>query len=245
MYRLWLTLRSVVFWIWQIVNTLVVGPFVLLFGLFSFRIGYALAVQWNRGNVWGLRVICGVTWKVEGRENIPETPCVVMAKHQSTWETYFLPMLFYPGVYVAKKSLLWVPIFGWALYVLKFIMIDRSSGRSAINQMCEQAADRLRRNRWVIVFPEGTRMPVGAEPKYRIGGAMIAHTAPCDVLPVALNAGEFWPRLGFIKWPGVITVTIGPVITSEGKSAQQILTETEQWIEGRMQEITVADRFPY
>lgn len=245
MYRMWLMLRSAVFWVWQILVTLILGAPVILTGLFSFRVGYALAILWNRCNIWGLKVICGVNWKVDGMENIPAVPCVVMSKHQSTWETYFLPMLFYPGVYVAKRSLLYIPIFGWALYVLKFIMIDRKSGRSAIQQMCEQAADRLARGRWIIVFPEGTRRPVGAEPNYRIGGAMIAKQVPADVLPVAVNAGEFWPRMGFIKWPGTITVSIGPVISSEGKSSAQILAETQDWIEGRMQEITVHDRFPY
>ena len=245
MYKAWLSVRSALFWLLQIVNTLILGLPVIVFGLFSFRIGYFLAVCWNRINVWGLRYICGVSWKIEGRENIPSTPCVVMAKHQSTWETYFLPVLFYPGVYVAKRSLIYIPIFGWALYVLKFIMIDRKSGRSAISQMCTQAADRLSKGRWIIVFPEGTRRPVGAEPNYRVGGAMIAQNVPSDVLPVALNAGEFWPRMGFIKWPGVITVSIGPVITSEGKTASQILAETRDWIEGRMDEITVVDRFPY
>jgi len=144
MYRAWLTLRSVVYWLWQIVNTLVLGGPVIIVGLFSFKYGYALATAWNHLNVWGLRVICGVSWKIDGRENIPDYPCVIMAKHQSTWETYFLPMLFYPSVYVAKRSLLYIPIFGWALYVLKFIMIDRNSGRSAIQQMCEQRALRYR-----------------------------------------------------------------------------------------------------
>ena len=245
MYRLWLMFRSIVFWIWQIIITLVLGPWVLIFGLFSFRFGYALAILWNKSNVWGLRFICGVNWKVEGLDNVPDTPCVVMAKHQSTWETYFLPTLFYPGTFVAKRSLLWIPIFGWALYVLKFILIDRKSGRSAMHQMCEQAADRLSRGRWIIVFPEGTRRPVGAEPQYKVGGAMIARQVPTDVLPVALNAGEFWPRMGFIKWPGTITVSIGPVISSEGKKTSQILADTQSWIEGRMAEITVRDRFPY
>lgn len=245
MNRLWLMLRSAVFWVWQIVVTLVLGGPVILLGLVSFRWGYAAAVLWNKSNVWGLRVICGVTWKIDGAENVPDTPCVVMSKHQSTWEAYFLPTIFNPGVYVAKKSLLWIPIFGWSLYVLKFIMIDRKSGRSAISQMCEQARDRLSRGRWIIVFPEGTRRPVGAEPNYRIGGAKIAESAPADVLPVATNAGEFWPRMGFIKWPGEITVSIGPVIHSDGKTAVQILAETQEWIEHRMQEITVIDRFPY
>lgn len=245
MYKLWLTVRSAVFWLWQILCTLILGGPVILVGLFSFRWGYMLAIAWNRANIWGLKYICGVHWQIDGKENIPDQPCVVLSKHQSTWETYFLPTLFYPGVYVAKRSLLWIPIFGWALYVLKFIMIDRKSGRSAIHQMCEQAADRLSKGRWVIVFPEGTRRPVGAEPSYRIGGAMIAQNVPTNVLPVAMNAGEFWPRLGFIKWPGTITVSIGPVITSEGKTAAQILAETQEWIEGRMEEITVRNRFPY
>lgn len=245
MYRLWLIGRSCIFWVWQIVNTLIVGGPVIVCGLFSWRIGFALAIMWNRINIYGLRLICGVSWEIDGKENIPDTPCVVMSKHQSTWEAYFLPILFYPSVYVAKRSLVYIPIFGWALYVLKFIMIDRKSGRSAMQQMCEQAADRLTKGRWVIVFPEGTRTPVGAEPNYRIGGAMIAQNIPCDVVPVAVNAGEFWPRMGFIKWPGVITVSIGPVIKSEGKSATQILAETESWIEGRMSEITVIDRFDY
>ena len=238
MYKLWLTVRSAVFWVVQIVNTLVMGIPVIVGGLISFRIGYGFAVIWNRINIWALRLICGVSWQVDGKENIPDTPCVVMAKHQSTWETYFMPTLFNPGTYVAKRSLLYIPVFGWALYVLKFIMIDRKSGRSAIQQMCEQAADRLSKGRWVLVFPEGTRRPVGAVGGYRIGGAMIAQNVPTNVLPVALNAGEYWPRLGFIKWPGVITVSIGPVIYSEGKTASEILAETEQWIEGRMIEIT-------
>ena len=191
MYRLWLMFRSAVFWVWQILCTLIIGPLVLIFAVFSFDLGYALAIAWNRANIWGLRFICGVTWKVEGRENIPDKPCVVLSKHQSTWDAYFLPTLFTPGVYVAKRSLIWIPIFGWALYLLKFILIDRSSGRSAIQQMCEQATDRLSRNRWVLVFPEGTRRPVGAEPAYRVGGAKIAEAAQADVVPVAVNAGEF------------------------------------------------------
>jgi len=245
MYRLWLTLRSAAFWVWQILSTLFYGPFVLILGFFSYELGIKFAILWNKTNLWGLRILCGVTWKIEGRENIPDKPCVVLSKHQSTWDAYILPTIFQPGVYVAKRSLIWIPIFGWALYILKFILIDRSSGRSAIQQMCEQAKDRLSRGRWILVFPEGTRRPVGAEPSYRIGGAKIAESAKADVVPVAVNAGEFWPRMGFIKWPGEITCCIGPVISHEGKTANDILAETEAWIEGRMSEITVLDRFPY
>jgi len=136
--------------------------------------------------------------KVEGTENIPAHPVLMLSKHQSTWETYFLPTLLTRAVYVAKKSLAYIPIFGWSIAALNFILIDRSSGRSAISQMIGQAQERFDAGISVIVFPEGTRTPVGSEPNYRIGSGMIAENTGVDVVPVALNAGEFWPRHGYI-----------------------------------------------
>jgi len=240
-----LIFRSTLFWIWSIINTLVMGAPVLLARLVSYNLSAELSHWWLRGNLWGLKYICGVSWKVEGRENVPDYPCLVLAKHQSTWETYFIPTLLKRSVYVAKKSLAYIPIFGWAIAALNFILIDRSSGRSALSQMIEQSKERFADGISVMVFPEGTRMPVGAEPNYRIGGAMIAEATGVDVLPIAVNAGEFWPRLGYIKWPGEITVVIGPVIKTEGKPAARIMAETQEWIESQMAEITVLDRFPY
>jgi len=240
-----LIVRSTLYWIWSIANTLVMGAPVLLTRLVSYELSATLSVIWLRINLWDLKIFCGVTWKVQGVENIPDHPVLMLAKHQSTWETYFLPTLLKRAVYVAKKSLAYVPIFGWSIAALNFILIDRSSGRSAISQMVEQAQERFNSGISVIVFPEGTRMPVGAEPNYRIGGAMIAEATGVDVVPVAMNAGEFWPRLGYIKWPGEITIIIGPVIKTEGKKAEQILSETQSWIESQMEEITVLDRFPY
>jgi len=234
----WYAARSVVFWIWQIVLTLVMGGPVLLISAFSYRLGYPVALAWLRLNFFGLRAICGVRWEVQGRENIPDAPCLVMSKHQSTWETYFLPHLFVPATYVAKRSLRWVPIFGWSLVALRFILIDRASGRSAVRQMIDQSRDRLSRGRWIIIFPEGTRRPVGAEPDYRAGGAIVAAALGTPVLPVAVNAGEFWPRMGFIKWPGTISVRIGSPIPSAGRKAGDVIADTEAWIEGAMQTIT-------
>lgn len=229
--------RSAVFWLWQIATTLLLGAPVLVAGLLSFDAGYRVARVWIRLNVYGLRAICGVDWRVEGRENIPERPCLVLAKHQSTWETYFLPLLFYPSVYVAKRSLLWIPIFGWVLGVLRFIMIDRSSGRSAIAQMVEQARDRVARGRWVIIFPEGTRRAFGAPPDYRIGGGVVAERTGIDIVPVALDSGAYWPRHGFIKWPGTITVSVLPPVRAAGRDAQTLIDETEARIEGRMADL--------
>lgn len=231
--------RSVVYWIWQILATLVMGAPVLIGSLFSVKVGYFFALTWIRLNVYGLRFICGVTWDVQGRENIPKTPCVVLCKHQSTWDTYFMPMLFIPATYVAKRSLAWIPVFGWSLVALRFILIDRASGRNAVRQMVDQARDRLARGRWLIIFPEGTRRPVGSEPRYRPGGAIVASELGVQAIPVALNAGEFWPRMGFIKWPGAITVRIGKPIEGAGRTATDVLAEAESWIETNTHEISV------
>ena len=233
-----LVLRAAIFWLWQILVTLLLGPPVLLAGALSYDLGFPLAMWWIRANVYGLRWICGVRWEVDGRENIPDRPCLVMSKHQSTWETYFLAMLFNPSVYVAKKSLLRIPIFGWAIGILDFIMIDRKSGRSAIAQMVEQARDRLDKGRWVIIFPEGTRQAVGAEPNYRIGGAVVASRLGVDILPVATNSGEYWPRMGFVKRPGTVTVSVLPPIEADGRDAAALLAETAERIEVRMANIS-------
>ena len=233
-----LVLRSALFWLWQIAVTLLIGGPVLLVGAFSYRLGFPIALWWIRANVYGLRWICGVRWSVDGRENIPDRPCLVLSKHQSTWETYFLAMLFNPSVYVAKKSLLWIPVFGWALGVLRFIMIDRKSGRSAIAQMTEQAKDRLGKGLWVIIFPEGTRQAVGAEPSYRVGGAVVAARTGASILPVATNSGEYWPRMGFVKYPGTIQVSVLPPIEVAGRDASALIAETERRIEARMAEIS-------
>ncbi len=235
--RILLVLRSTLFWIWSICYTLLMGFPVLLGRLISYDFSADMSVWWLRGNLWGLKHICGVTWKVEGRENVPDYPCIVLAKHQSTWETYFIPTLLKRIVYVAKKSLGYIPIFGWAIVSLKFIMIDRSSGRSAVKQMVEQVNERLNNGISVIIFPEGTRTAVGAEPDYRMGGAIVAEQLGVDVLPVAHNAGVFWPRHGYIKWPGEISVVIGPVIKTKDRKASDIMQETKEWIEGEVRKM--------
>ena len=238
--RAWLIVRSTVFWVWQTLTTLVMGAPVLIGCLVSDTVGYRFALFYLRLNFWGLRAICGVRWEVQGRENIPDQACVVLSKHQSTWDTYFVPSLFTSAVYVAKRSLIWIPIFGWSLWALRFILIDRSSGRNAVRQMVEAAHDRIGRGRFLIIFPEGTRRPIGATPKYRPGGAIVATEVGVPVLPIALNAGEFWPRMGFIKWPGTITVRIGEPIPAAGREASEVMAEAEAWIENHSRDISEA-----
>ena len=213
--------------------------------LISRRTGLALACSWARLNLWGIRVFCGLTCNLHGRENIPDYGTIVMSKHQSTYETFFLASILGDFVFVAKRSLTLIPIFGWCIYLVKFILIDRKSGRSAIKQMTEQSRQHLSNGTHVIVFPEGTRMPVNATPNYRAGGAIVGTTLDADILPIAHNAGEFWPRMGFIKWPGEITMHIGKPISCKGKTPDEALWETQEWIETKMRQITVTNRFPY
>jgi len=240
-----LILRGVLFWLWMIANTILMALPVLIGALISRYWGIKLAIVWARLNLFGIKKFCGLECKAHGLENIPEHGCIVMSKHQSTFETLYLATVLGDFAFVAKRSLTLIPIFGWCIYLLKFILIDRKSGRTAINQMIEQSKEYTANSTHVVVFPEGTRMPVKAPPNYRSGGARVAIAIGADILPVAHNAGEFWPRMGFIKWPGEITMHIGKPISSKGKSSEQLMIETQTWIEDRMQEITVVDRFPY
>ncbi len=240
-----LVVRSTVYWAWLILSTIIMAFPVLIIGLFSRKTGIRLGAFWASMNLFGLKHICGLTCKVHGLENIPDNACIVLSKHQSTFETFYLASTLGDFVFVAKRSLALIPVFGWAIYILKFILINRKTGRSAVAQMVEQSRQRIAEGTNVIVFPEGTRMPVNAPPNYRAGGAVVASRIEADVLPVAHNSGEFWPRMGFIKWPGEITMHIGPVIKSQGKTPDQILEEAQSWIEARMHEITNPNRFPY
>lgn len=244
-YRMWLQARSAVFWVWMILTTLFFALPALLSTLVSFEFAYKVCKIWVASNILGLRAICGVHWEVKGGEHIPDKACLILSKHQSTWETFFLAHHLKHVLFVAKRSLSFIPIFGWMIKLLGFVMIDRKAGRSAIHQMTEQSREFIGKNRWVVVFPEGTRMPVGAEPNYRIGGMKVSSDTQIPILPVAVNSGEFWPRMGFIKWPGTITVIFGPLIHPGNKTPDEIRQEVETWIEGEMEKITVKDRFPY
>ncbi len=177
-------------------------------------------------------------YQVEGVENIPEGNAVIMCKHQSTWETLALQVIFPPQVWVMKRELLKVPFFGWGLAMLEPIAIDRKARGKARQQLIEQGTQRLEAGRWVVIFPEGTRIPPGKKGRYALGGASLAHSSGYPVVPMAHNAGEFWPRRQFTKQPGTIQVRIGPLIEGKDKSVEEINAEVEAWIEGQMQEIT-------
>ena len=200
---------------------------------------YRFTVGWPRLAVWGAKVLVGIRWEVKGWENLPAGPAVVLAKHQSAWETLWLPAHMPKQlVFVYKRELHKVPFFGWGLALLDMIAIDRSDRRGAMDQVFKLGSERLAKNRWPILFPEGTRVAPGQVGRYQAGGARLAVQAGVPVIPIAHNAGEVWPRNAFIKRPGTITVSIGPPIDSTGLSATALNQRVQDWIEAEMRQLS-------
>ncbi len=237
-----LAVRSTLFCLGQVFITIVIAPFVMLGFALPYRARYRIVYQWSRFNTWWLKITCKLTHDVEGEENIPSEPAIVLCKHQSAWETINLQHYFSPQVWVLKRELLRLPIFGWALAMLRPIAIDRSAGRDAMSQVLEQGVSRLRSGCWVVIFPEGTRVPAGTKRRYKLGGATLAEKTGVPVVPVAHDAGLYWPRNSFIKYPGVVRLVIGPVIDTRGKSASEINREAESWIEGTVERLLAAKK---
>lgn len=202
---------------------------------------YRIVRGWARLMLVLVEHICGIRYRVLGAEHIPSEPCVILSKHQSAWETMAFQAIFPPQVQVIKRELLWIPFFGWGLAMVSPIAIDRAAGIRALKQMVEQGKDRLKRGFWVIVYPEGTRMAPGARGKYQTGGAAIAVHAGAPVVPVAHDAGKYWRRKTFLKYPGTITVSIGDAIDSRGMKAEALTRQVEAWIESEMPRLDRTD----
>jgi len=232
-----LVLRSTLF---LMIQSLTAG----LFGLFSTLLFFLPPVRRNRViAAWAhfmmalARGLVGIRYRVEGRENLPPGPAVILAKHQSAWETIAFQVIFPPVCFVLKRELLRIPFFGWGLAMTSPIAIDRGAGREALKQIEIQGKTRLRDGLWVVTFPEGTRMAPGVKGNYQIGGAWLAVKAGAPVVPVAHNAGRFWSRNAFLKKPGEILVRIGPVIDVAGKKPGEVNAAVEAWIEQAMQDL--------
>ena len=192
---------------------------------------YRIISGWSRCVILLAKMILKIDWRVEGREHLPRRPAVILAKHQSAWETMAFQLLFPPQVLVLKRELLWLPFFGWGLALMSPIAIDRRRGHSALRFMAKRGRQRLEQGFWVVVFPEGTRVAPGKKRHYQIGGAWLAAAAGAPVVPVAHNAGLLWPRYAFMKRPGTITVRIGPPIDPAGRDPATINRLAEAWIE--------------
>ena len=202
------------------------------------RLRIALIKNWINSSLAILKYICGLDYQLEGRENIPEHGFIVMSKHSSTWETIALQKFFDPMVWVVKKELTRIPFFGWGLIAMNAIALNRGTGRQAIKQLINESRQRMDEGRILMLFPEGTRVPPGERKPFKMGGAIVSEKTGYAVLPVAHNAGEFWPRHSWIKWPGTIRIVIGKPIYPEGRKAEQIIAEVEQWITTTCEQIS-------
>ena len=205
---------------------------------------YRVISGWSRLMVFLSETILGIHWKVEGRENLPGRPAVILSKHQSAWETMAFQVIFPPQVHVLKRELLWIPFFGWGLALMSPIAIDRSRGTAALRSIARRGRERLEQGFWVVVFPEGTRVAPGTTRKYGVSGAALAQEAGVLIVPVAHNAGDFWPRRSVIKRPGLIRLCIGPPIAPGSLPPREINLVVQEWIESKMREISTAYEQP-
>ncbi|MCC5795776.1 MAG: 1-acyl-sn-glycerol-3-phosphate acyltransferase [Methylophaga sp.] len=225
-----LIVRSAIFVVLHIITAIFFSFISIFVWPFPFKIRYRVMTRWAQLNLWLLAIICRIEYRVTGLENIPDGPSVILCKHQSSWETLALQSIFPPQVWVLKRELLWLPFFGWGLACLNPIAIDRKAGKKALQQVIDQGKQRLDSGKCVVVFPEGTRVPIGQMGRFGIGGARLATETGYPAIPVAHDAGKVWPRHGFIKYPGMINMVVGKPINTEGKTATQVNRILQDWM---------------
>jgi len=224
-------IRSLVFYIGYVPVTILLSTlFITLFPLLPDRARHSFCAFWCRVILTWLRLSCGVCYQLKGVENLTHDSVVILANHQSSWETILFYQLMYPIAPILKKELMNIPFWGWALRLMKPIAIDRSKPRLAGKSLLDQGVKRLNKGFSIIIFPEGTRSPVGAIKTFSRGGAKLAIAANKPILPIALDAGKCWPPNGFRKYPGLITVEFGQLIEPEGRDADSLTDEVESWV---------------
>ena len=228
---LWLTITVIPWATYAIVASMFVSPTTM----------YWLCARWLRLAVDSGTFILGIRNRVTGMENLPTgqtSAAVLLLKHQSTWETLCMPALMpHPLAYVFKKELLYVPFFGWSMARMDMIHIDRKDGRRAFSKVVEQGKRLMAQGTWVIMFPEGTRIPRGQQGVYKSGGARLAIQTGAPVIPIAVTSAKCWPRKAFIKTPGVVDISIGKPISSVGRKPEELMAEVEAWIEAEMRRL--------
>jgi len=225
--------RSIVFLAFLSLTTIVIAPILFTFKwVLPYRTLANLGKLWGRLNLEAVGIICGLKYRLHGWDKLPNNNCIVLSKHQSTWETIALRgLLPATNTWVIKRELLWIPFFGWGMAALGPIALDRKAGRQAIKQLVQEGRQSLEAGRWVVIFPEGTRTSPGEHIKYNLGGALLAEKTGYPILPIAHNAGVFWKRRGIHKFPGFIDLVIGDPIWTQGLKASEINRRVEGWIE--------------
>lgn len=238
LYRFWLGIRSTLFWIGFFPVTLLAAVLISLLFFTPLKVRIFVIKLWIECSLGLLHYICGLKYQIEGQENIPEHGFIVMSKHSSTWETIALQKFFDPMIWVVKRELTWIPLFGWGLRAMNAIALNRGTGRKAINQLVSESKQRMDQGRILMLFPEGTRVLPMQQKPFKLGGAIVSNKTGYAVLPIAHNAGEFWPRHSWIKWPGTIRVVIGKPIDPESKTPEEIISAVKEWVNATCEEIS-------
>ena len=233
-------LRSLVFQFYFFATVCIASLAIFVFGFFPYSFRFGIARAWGKSMLVVGKVLCGLDYVIEGEENIPDVPSVIMIKHTTVFETYAQLVVFPPQAWVVKRELLWIPLFGWGLAAMRPIAIDRSAGQSAVRQVIDKGRALLARGTWVTIFPEGTRVPRGQTKRYGVSGAALAREAQCPLVPVAHNAGDLWARRGLKKRPGLIRFCIGPAIMPGDRSPKDTNLLVQDWVETKMREISPA-----
>jgi len=240
MRNLFLFLRACLFMLGLWVITFVFGSLSLLSIPFPKTTRYAMIVHpWCRAFIWLAQHVCGLRYQIQGGEHLATGPAILLSKHQSAWETVaYVALMPRQLCYVFKRELLYIPFFGWGIGLMDMIHINRGRAADAFEDIVRQGKRVLAHGKWVILFPEGTRTPVGGQGRYKSGGARLAIRTGAPVIPIAVNSGECWPRNAFIKQPGLITISVGNPIPVEGKTPDQLNDQVETWIESEMRRIS-------
>lgn len=236
--------RSLIVFTWLVVSLIPLGFGLLLFSIFvdDRKLWWWFAVPFLRGVIAAARIVGGVKYRIHGEENLPGEHdmhrIILCPKHQSTWETFYFPsMTSHPLAYVFKQELLRIPIFGWAMGRLNMIHIDRSQRSEAWNKVAEQGKVLMDQGKWIIMFPEGTRIERGKKGAYKTGASRLAVATGASIVPIAVTSARCWPRRSFWFIPGTIDVSIGAPMTAVGRDPDELMAEVEQWIEAEMQRL--------
>ena len=228
---------SIVFTCFMFVSVPIYALVVFACAFGSFETRFIGVRWWIDSTMFLLRKLCRLEYSVEGYEHLPERNCVILMKHSSAWETIAQMQIFGKQTWVLKRELMWAPFLGWALKLLDPIAIDRRAGRSAVQQVVNQGKQKLAEGFWIVIFPEGTRVPAGESRRYGLGGALLAAAAGCPIVPVAHDAGRYWPRRGMLKRSGCVRVVIGPAIETSGRDPREINEDARRFIESTLERL--------
>jgi len=223
-------LRSAAFFFVYYLSTIPFLVVAVFSNFFNPRTRSHIISYWARFLHWWLRVTCNIKTQITGKENISEQPVVYASNHQSEWEAIFMQTFLPPLAWVLKRELLMIPVFGWGLWITRPIAIDRSKNLNALEQVARQGIEKIDEGRSVLIFPEGSRMPVNAPGRYKKGAAKLARDAGVQIVPVYHDAGKYWPKGSFLKYPGTVQCKIGEPISLDGKTDQEVMQEVKNWI---------------